>query len=151
MQIGTQLTRGLGTGGKPSLGEQAAQESVDDLGQVVAGADMLFITAGMGGGTGTGAAPVIARLAKDAGILTVVSRVTQNSVLLGWLGSWASVVLFASCCHTAAQSGLESCNSSVSHTAGCLAAAGMPERSSRMPGLPGGRHVAEYTVHCCCN
>eukprot|EP00882_Tetradesmus_deserticola_P005051 GHRQ01005322.1.p1 GENE.GHRQ01005322.1~~GHRQ01005322.1.p1 ORF type:complete len:491 (+),score=221.32 GHRQ01005322.1:194-1666(+) len=71
MQIGTQLTRGLGTGGKPSLGEQAAQESVGELGQVVAGADMLFITAGMGGGTGTGAAPVIARLAKDAGILTV--------------------------------------------------------------------------------
>eukprot|EP00882_Tetradesmus_deserticola_P025230 GHRQ01027695.1.p2 GENE.GHRQ01027695.1~~GHRQ01027695.1.p2 ORF type:complete len:251 (+),score=97.54 GHRQ01027695.1:194-946(+) len=77
MQIGTQLTRGLGTGGKPSLGEQAAQESVGELGQVVAGADMLFITAGMGGGTGTGAAPVIARLAKDAGILTVVSGVAQ--------------------------------------------------------------------------
>lgn len=68
-----ELTRGLGTGGKPTLGEQAAQESVEELGRVVAGADMLFITAGMGGGTGTGAAPVIARLAKDQGILTVVS------------------------------------------------------------------------------
>eukprot|EP00879_Flechtneria_rotunda_P028899 GHRR01031134.1.p1 GENE.GHRR01031134.1~~GHRR01031134.1.p1 ORF type:complete len:434 (+),score=165.99 GHRR01031134.1:498-1799(+) len=71
LQVGTALTRGLGTGGKPALGEQAAQESVSDLGHLVAGADMLFITAGMGGGTGTGAAPVIARLAKDAGILTV--------------------------------------------------------------------------------
>eukprot|EP00775_Hariotina_reticulata_P002905 gene2905-3193_t len=71
LQIGTALTRGLGTGGKPSLGEQAAQESAEDLGCVVAGADMLFITAGMGGGTGTGSAPVVARLAKDAGILTV--------------------------------------------------------------------------------
>jgi cell division protein FtsZ len=86
MQIGTQLTRGLGTGGKPSLGEQAAQESVDDLGQVVAGADMLFITAGMGGGTGTGAAPVIARLAKDAGILTVVSSVVQDGAFVGFAG-----------------------------------------------------------------
>jgi len=53
------------------LGEQAAQESAEDLAVVVAGADMLFITAGMGGGTGTGSAPVVARLAKDAGILTV--------------------------------------------------------------------------------
>jgi cell division protein FtsZ len=85
LQIGTQLTRGLGTGGKPTLGEQAAQESVDDLGQVVAGADMLFITAGMGGGTGTGAAPVIARLAKDAGILTVVSFAGGA---VGWLDVW---------------------------------------------------------------
>eukprot|EP00878_Enallax_costatus_P006820 GHUV01007148.1.p1 GENE.GHUV01007148.1~~GHUV01007148.1.p1 ORF type:complete len:470 (+),score=103.36 GHUV01007148.1:308-1717(+) len=71
LQIGIELTRGLGTGGKPSLGEQAAQESVEDISKVVSGADMLFITAGMGGGTGTGAAPVIARLAKDQGILTV--------------------------------------------------------------------------------
>ncbi|KAF8065506.1 FTSZ1 [Scenedesmus sp. PABB004] len=71
LQIGTALTRGLGTGGKPALGEQAAQESAAELAGVAAGADMLFVTAGMGGGTGTGAAPVIARLAKDAGILTV--------------------------------------------------------------------------------
>jgi cell division protein FtsZ len=71
VQIGADLTRGLGTGGKWELGEQAAQESVGVLSKVVAGADLLFITAGMGGGTGTGAAPVIARLAKDTGVLTV--------------------------------------------------------------------------------
>lgn len=71
LQIGTQLTRGLGTGGKPELGEEAAQESHQEIAAGVAGADMVFITAGMGGGTGTGAAPVIARLSKDMGILTV--------------------------------------------------------------------------------
>ncbi len=59
---------------QPALGEQAAQESVGELGRVVAGADLLFITAGMGGGTGTGAAPVIARLAKDAGRVSNVAR-----------------------------------------------------------------------------
>ncbi|KDD77168.1 tubulin/FtsZ GTPase [Helicosporidium sp. ATCC 50920] len=71
LQLGTALTRGLGTGGKPELGEQAAQESHESLAEAVAGADMLFVTAGMGGGTGTGAAPVVARLSKDLGILTV--------------------------------------------------------------------------------
>lgn len=71
LQIGTTLTRGLGTGGKPELGEEAAQESHQELAASVAGADMVFITAGMGGGTGTGAAPVVARLSKDMGILTV--------------------------------------------------------------------------------
>lgn len=71
LQIGTQLTRGLGTGGKPELGEEAAQESHQEIAAAVSGADMVFITAGMGGGTGTGAAPVIARLSKDLGILTV--------------------------------------------------------------------------------
>ena len=71
LQLGTELTRGLGTGGDPSLGEAAAAESGAALATAVAGADMVFVTAGMGGGTGTGAAPVIARLAKDAGILTV--------------------------------------------------------------------------------
>lgn len=71
LQIGSQLTRGLGTGGKPELGEEAAQESHQEIGTAVQGADMVFITAGMGGGTGTGAAPVVARLSKDMGILTV--------------------------------------------------------------------------------
>ena len=71
LQIGTTLTRGLGTGGKPELGEEAAQESHQEIAASLTGADMVFVTAGMGGGTGTGAAPVVARLAKDMGILTV--------------------------------------------------------------------------------
>lgn len=71
LQIGTTLTRGLGTGGKPELGEEAAQESHQELAASLGGADMVFITAGMGGGTGTGAAPVVARISKDMGILTV--------------------------------------------------------------------------------
>lgn len=71
LQIGIEQTRGLGTGGNPEIGELAGQESHQELGEVVDGADMVFITAGMGGGTGTGAAPVVARLAKDKGILTV--------------------------------------------------------------------------------
>lgn len=71
LQIGTTLTRGLGTGGKPELGEEAAQESHQELASSMGGADMVFITAGMGGGTGTGAAPVVARISKDMGILTV--------------------------------------------------------------------------------
>lgn len=71
LQIGRTLTRGLGTGGKPALGEEAAQESVQELQAALAGADMVFITAGMGGGTGTGAAPVVAQLAREQGILTV--------------------------------------------------------------------------------
>ncbi|KAK9832630.1 hypothetical protein WJX81_005603 [Elliptochloris bilobata] len=71
VQMGSELTRGLGTGGKPSLGEEAAVESHDALAAAVNNADMVFITAGMGGGTGTGAAPVVAKLAKEKGILTV--------------------------------------------------------------------------------
>ncbi|DBA90901.1 hypothetical protein WJX77_002799 [Trebouxia sp. C0004] len=71
VQLGSELTRGLGTGGNPELGEQAAQESLEALGASVGNADMVFITAGMGGGTGTGGAPVVARMSKDAGILTV--------------------------------------------------------------------------------
>ena len=63
--------RCAGTGGKPELGEEAAQESHEELAAAVQGADMVFITAGMGGGTGTGAAPVVARLSKDLGVLTV--------------------------------------------------------------------------------
>ena len=71
MQIGEKLTKGLGAGAKPEIGEKAAEESQEELAQALKGADMVFVTCGMGGGTGTGAAPVIARIAKDMGILTV--------------------------------------------------------------------------------
>jgi len=71
MQIGEKLTKGLGAGAKPEVGQKAAEESSEELSQAIKGADMVFVTCGMGGGTGTGAAPVIARLAKDMGILTV--------------------------------------------------------------------------------
>lgn len=71
MQIGEKLTKGLGAGAKPEIGEKAAEESAEELSQAMKGADMVFVTCGMGGGTGTGAAPVIARIAKDMGILTV--------------------------------------------------------------------------------
>ncbi len=71
MQIGEKLTKGLGAGAKPEVGQKAAEENSEELAQVMKGADMVFVTCGMGGGTGTGAAPVIARLAKDMGILTV--------------------------------------------------------------------------------
>ena len=71
IQIGEKLTKGLGAGAKPEIGEKAAQESTDELAAVMEGADMVFVTCGMGGGTGTGAAPVVAKIAKDMGILTV--------------------------------------------------------------------------------
>lgn len=71
IQIGEKLTRGLGAGAKPEIGLKAAEESYDELAQIVKGHDMIFITAGMGGGTGTGAAPVIAGIARELGILTV--------------------------------------------------------------------------------
>lgn len=71
MQIGEKLTKGLGAGAKPEVGQKAAEESSEELAQAVKGADMVFVTCGMGGGTGTGAAPVIAKIAKDMGILTV--------------------------------------------------------------------------------
>jgi len=71
IQIGEKLTRGLGAGAKPEIGLKAAEESHDELAQIIKGYDMVFITAGMGGGTGTGAAPVIANIAKQQGILTV--------------------------------------------------------------------------------
>jgi len=71
LQIGEKLTKGLGAGAKPEVGEKAAEENIEELRGLMTGADMVFITCGMGGGTGTGAAPVIARLAKEAGILTV--------------------------------------------------------------------------------
>jgi cell division protein FtsZ len=69
--LGTKITGGLGAGGKPEIGEKAAEEDVDQVRSVLEGSDMVFVTAGMGGGTGTGAAPVIANLARSLGILTV--------------------------------------------------------------------------------
>ena len=71
LQIGEKLTKGLGAGAKPEIGEKAAEESVEEIRQLVEGADMVFVTCGMGGGTGTGAAPVVAGVAKEMGILTV--------------------------------------------------------------------------------
>lgn len=71
IQIGEKLTRGLGAGAKPEIGEQAAEESKDEITKALQGVDMVFVTAGMGGGTGTGAAPVVARCAKELGALTV--------------------------------------------------------------------------------
>ena len=71
LQLGENLTRGLGAGGNPEVGRNAAEESKSDIKKSLEGADMVFITAGMGGGTGTGSAPVIAEIAKDLGILTV--------------------------------------------------------------------------------
>ena len=71
LNIGRQITRGLGAGGIPSVGEKAALENVNDMKHICEGADMVFITAGMGGGTGSGAAPVLAEVARDCGCLTV--------------------------------------------------------------------------------
>lgn len=71
LQIGTEITKGLGAGAKPEVGREAALEDRDHIVEMIEGADMLFITAGMGGGTGTGAAPIIAEVAKEMGILTV--------------------------------------------------------------------------------
>lgn len=71
MQIGEKLTKGLGAGAKPEVGEKAAEESREELTEIIKGCDMVFVTCGMGGGTGTGAAPVVAQIAKDMGILTV--------------------------------------------------------------------------------
>ena len=71
LQIGCNITKGLGAGADPDIGRQAAMEDRDRIVEVIEGADMLFITAGMGGGTGTGAAPVVAQVAKELGILTV--------------------------------------------------------------------------------
>ena len=71
IQIGEKLTKGLGAGAQPEIGEKAAEESMEELSAAIKGADMVFVTCGMGGGTGTGAAPVVAKIAKDQGILTV--------------------------------------------------------------------------------
>nr|BAE20183.1 FtsZ protein [Microcystis aeruginosa NIES-298] len=71
LQIGTKLTRGLGAGGNPAIGQKAAEESREEIAQALEGTDLVFITAGMGGGTGTGAAPIVAEIAKEIGCLTV--------------------------------------------------------------------------------
>lgn len=71
LQLGSKLTNGLGAGGDPQIGEKAAEEATQEITAALEGADMVFITAGMGGGTGTGAAPIVAKIAKDMGILTV--------------------------------------------------------------------------------
>lgn len=71
IQIGEKLTKGLGAGAQPEIGQKAAEESIEELAAAIKGADMIFVTCGMGGGTGTGAAPVVAQIAKEQGILTV--------------------------------------------------------------------------------
>ncbi|MBR2562596.1 MAG: cell division protein FtsZ, partial [Eubacterium sp.] len=71
LQIGEKVTKGLGAGAKPEVGEKAAEESVDEIRRLLEGADMVFVTCGMGGGTGTGAAPIVANIAKELGCLTV--------------------------------------------------------------------------------
>ncbi len=71
LQIGKQLTKGLGAGADPEIGRKAAEESIDEIREILRGSDMVFITAGMGGGTGTGAAPIVAQIAQDLGALTV--------------------------------------------------------------------------------
>ena len=71
LQVGEKLTKGLGAGAQPEVGEKAAEENIEEITQAIKGADMVFVTCGTGGGTGTGAAPVVAKIAKDMGILTV--------------------------------------------------------------------------------
>src|SRR5579862_5645323 len=71
IRIGDKLTRGLGAGGNPAVGSKAAQEDEDEIREALKGSDMVFITAGMGGGTGTGASPEVARIAREVGALTV--------------------------------------------------------------------------------
>ncbi len=71
LQIGEKITKGLGAGAKPEVGQMAAEESIDEIKALIEGADMVFVTCGMGGGTGTGAAPIVAKVAKDMGVLTV--------------------------------------------------------------------------------
>ena len=71
LQIGEKLTDGLGAGAKPEVGREAALESKDAIKDILTGADMVFVTCGMGGGTGTGAAPIVAEIAKEMGILTI--------------------------------------------------------------------------------
>ena len=71
IQIGRKLTKGLGAGANPEVGRKAAEESEEELREAIEGADLVFVTTGMGGGTGTGAAPVVAQIAKEMGILTI--------------------------------------------------------------------------------
>ncbi|MBQ1312896.1 MAG: cell division protein FtsZ [Blautia sp.] len=92
LQIGEKITKGLGAGAQPEVGQKAAEESIEDIKQLMEGADMVFVTCGMGGGTGTGAAPVIAAAAKEMGILTVgvvtkpfrfEAKTRMNNALMG--------------------------------------------------------------------
>ena len=92
IQIGEKLTKGLGAGARPEIGEKAAEENLEDIKNALEGAEMVFVTCGMGGGTGTGAAPVVARVAKEMGILTVgvvtkpfrfEARTRMNNALAG--------------------------------------------------------------------
>jgi len=92
MQIGDKITKGLGAGAKPEVGEKAAEESEEEIREAIKGADMVFVTCGMGGGTGTGATPVVARIAKEMGALTVgvvtkpfrfESKTRMNNALAG--------------------------------------------------------------------
>ena len=71
IQLGERITRGLGAGGDHTMGQKAAEESRDEIKQAVTGADMVFVTAGMGGGTGTGSIPIVAEIAKQSGALTI--------------------------------------------------------------------------------
>jgi len=92
MQIGEKITKGLGAGARPEIGEKAAEESAEEVSSALKGADMVFVTCGMGGGTGTGATPVVARIAKELGALTVgvvtkpfrfESKTRMNNALTG--------------------------------------------------------------------
>lgn len=71
IQLGPKLTKGLGAGGRPEVGRKAAEESTEEIAKALEGADLVFVTAGMGGGTGTGAAPIVAEIAKSQGALTI--------------------------------------------------------------------------------
>ena len=71
IQLGSKSTRGLGAGGRPEIGQKAAEESAEEIAKALEGADLVFVTAGMGGGTGTGAAPIVAEIAKSQGALTI--------------------------------------------------------------------------------
>jgi len=102
IHIGSKITRGLGAGADPSIGREAAMESRDELKEALKGADMVFVTAGKGGGTGTGAAPIIAEIARELGALTVgvvtrpftfegQSPITTRLAEAGKPGGWISV------------------------------------------------------------
>src|ERR1700752_1385804 len=89
LQIGSNITKGLGAGADPEVGRKAAMEDRDRIVEMIDGCDMLFITAGMGGGTGTGAAPVVAQVAKELGILTV-AVVTRPFEMEGNKRAWVA-------------------------------------------------------------
>ena len=102
IQIGKKLTRGLGAGARPEIGRQAIEENRDEVSRVLTGADMVFVTCGMGGGTGTGAAPVICQIARDVGALTVGSA-SPHLVRAFWKPEdWRTVMLVSSLCAIAA-------------------------------------------------